>query len=208
MSGRSAKKLVIGTRNQDKLREIRAILRDTDIQVLSVHDFEGVPEVEETGITLEENALLKAQAVHRATGYPALADDTGLEVDALGGMPGVYSSRYAGENATYADNVRKLLRALQDTPEKERTARFRCVAAFVDGNYQVTTEGICEGVILREPRGAGGFGYDPVFYVPRIGKTFAEMPAQLKNEISHRAMALRKMKEVLLRYFDEEGQNE
>ena len=207
MIHRREKTLVIATRNPDKLSEIREILADTGIDIVSVSDFEGVPEVEETGATLEENALLKARAVHRATGLPALADDTGLEVDALGGRPGVYSSRYAGENATYADNVRKLLQELEGVPAEQRTARFRCVAAFVTDHHEETSEGICEGVIIQEPRGEKGFGYDPVFYLPEFGKTYAEMTPEEKNRVSHRAKALNRMKEKLERFFGE-GHND
>jgi len=205
LSAKSGSVLVAATRNPDKLTEIRQILAGTGIEVRGAAEFEDVPEVEETGRTLEENALLKARAVYRATGLPTLADDTGLEVDALGGRPGVYSSRFAGETATYADNVRKLLRELESVPPERRTARFRCVVAFVDGRSTHVVEGTREGVILSEQRGSSGFGYDPVFFVPETGKTFAEMTPDEKNRISHRALALGKMKALLVRYFEEKN---
>jgi|Deesub1362B_J571_1020462.scaffolds.fasta_scaffold00887_15 XTP/dITP diphosphohydrolase len=192
-------RIVLATRNEDKVRELRAILADLPVEIVSATEFRDLPPVEENGATLEENALLKARAVHRFLGLPALADDTGLEVDALGGRPGVYSSRFAGEQATYEDNVRKLLEELKDVPDG-RTARFRCVAAFVDGETELLAEGVCEGQILHEPRGTGGFGYDPVFYVPEKGKTFAEMTLEEKNRISHRSRAFQRMKELLEQY--------
>ncbi len=203
MSKKSSKVLVAATRNPDKLAEIRQILSGTGIEVRGANEFGGVPVVEETGSSLEENALLKAETVHLSTGLPTIADDTGLEVDALNGRPGVYSSRFAGENATYAENVQKLLRELKDVPDERRTARFRCVVVFVDGRQSRTVEGVREGRILREPRGEAGFGYDPVFFVPEKGKTFAEMSADEKNRISHRALALQKLKDLLVRYFEE-----
>jgi XTP/dITP diphosphohydrolase len=152
------------------------------------------PDVEETGDTLEANALLKARAVTEVTGLPALGDDTGLEVDALGGRPGVYTARYSGEGATYESNYRKLLSELADV--SDRTARFRTVVAlaFPDGS-EVTASGSVDGVITSEPRGAAGFGYDPVFEVD--GTTLAEMPEGMKNTLSHRARALRALIEKL-----------
>jgi len=192
------RRVVLATRNRDKLREIARLLDPERFKLLTLDDFDDFPEVEEDGATLEENALKKAREVAAATGLLTVADDTGLEVDALGGRPGVYSSRYAGENATYADNVQKLLRELQGVPREKRAARFRCVAAIVDGEREVTAEGVCEGVILEEPRGEGGFGYDPVFFVPEVGKTFAEMSTEEKNAISHRGKAFRKAAEILM----------
>jgi len=183
-------KLVLATANPDKAREIVAIAGAT---VDLVARPSGVPEVEETGATLLENARLKADALCRATGLPALADDTGLEVDALDGAPGVLSSRYAGEDATYADNVVKLLRALEGA--ETRTARFRTVALvrFPDGR-ELVGEGTVDGTIADAPRGVGGFGYDPVF-VPDEGdgRTFAEMTSDEKHAISHRGRAVRQV---------------
>ncbi len=184
-------RLVVATRNPDKLREIRQKLRNLNIEVLSVGEFEGVPEVEEDGETLEENALKKARVVAEATGLPAIADDTGLEVYALGGAPGVYSARFAGDNATYADNNRKLLALLKG--KEDRRARFRCVIAYVDGDIEELFEGVLEGEIIESLRGENGFGYDPVFYVPSLGRTLAELSREEKNEVSHRGRALDKL---------------
>jgi XTP/dITP diphosphohydrolase len=190
---------VLATRNADKVREIRAILGLRDGDLRSLLDYPDFPDIEETGSTLEENALIKAGGGFRMTGAPCLADDTGLEVDALGGAPGVFSSRYAGEGATYADNVRKILLVMKDVPEGKRTARFRCVVALKAEGREELAEGACEGVILTEPRGADGFGYDPVFFVPELGKTLAEMNLSEKNAISHRGRAFRAMAERLKR---------
>ena len=197
----SRRRIVLATHNRDKLKEIRRLLDPAQFELLTLDDFDDFPEIEEDGATLEENALKKAREVYRATGLLSVADDTGLEVDALGGRPGVYSSRFAGENASYADNVRKLLEEMKDVPPDERTARFRCVVAIVDGRRETTVEGICEGRITTEPRGQGGFGYDPVFSVPEAGKTFAEMSAEEKNAVSHRGRAFRKAAQVLQQWF-------
>jgi XTP/dITP diphosphohydrolase len=179
-------RLVLGSKNPDKLREIRAVLLPTGVAVEFVDGLVW-PDVEETGETLEENALLKARAVVDATGLPVIAEDTGLEVSALGGAPGVHTARYAGPAARYEDNVLRLLGAM--TGVVDRSARFRTVAALVfpDG-AEMTAEGVVEGVITEAPRGSGGFGYDPVFEVN--GRTLAEMGDE-KNVRSHRARALR-----------------
>jgi XTP/dITP diphosphohydrolase len=180
---------VLATANEDKAREIAGILGGS---VTLLPRPEWVEEVDETGETLLDNARLKARALVEATGRPAIADDTGLEVDGLGGAPGVRSARYSGENATYADNVTKLLAALDGLPEP-RPARFRtvAVAAWPNGR-EVVAEGVVEGTIALEPRGSGGFGYDPVF-VPAggDGRTFAEMRSEEKNGLSHRGRAFR-----------------
>lgn len=197
MAGRSRLKVLLATRNPDKVREIRRILGEDEFEIFWLDQFPDVPEVEEDGRTLHENALKKARTAARATGLLAVADDTGLEVDALRGAPGVRSSRYAGEDATYEDNVQKLLRELRGVPPEKRTARFRCVVAIVNGQDEWSVEGVCEGRITTEPRGLHGFGYDPVFLVPERGKTFAEMTAEEKNDVSHRGIAFRKAAEVL-----------
>ena len=220
-------RIVVATRNADKMREIEAILRGLDVSLHGVEDFKDVPPVEEDGETIEENALKKARAVRDATGMCALADDTGLEVDALGGAPGVHSARFAGRNAGYEANNRKLLESLRAVRDAERTARFRCVVAFAltpeeggrvfdrmrsaAGEHAVAdetaqrvdvlvAEGILEGRITRGKRGAGGFGYDPVFEVPGTGKTLAEMGVEGKNRISHRYRALVELRELMLRW--------
>jgi XTP/dITP diphosphohydrolase len=184
--------LVLATRNPHKIREMSELLADSGITVLSVGDFPDVPDVVEDGATLEENAVKKAATVAAATGHPALADDTGLEVDALGGAPGVLSARYAGPRATYADNNRKLLGALAGVPPPRRRATFRCVVALaVPGAAVRTVEGSTAGVILEAPRGEAGFGYDPVFQPDGFARTYAEMDASAKNAVSHRGKAVR-----------------
>jgi XTP/dITP diphosphohydrolase len=190
-------RVVLATANADKVAEIAAILSPSGIELVPRPSH--VPDVDETGETLEENARLKAEALVVATGEPAMADDTGLEVDALGGGPGVYSSRYAGEGATYDDNVRKLLAELDGVPLQRRTARFRTVALlrWPDGTEVVAT-GEVDGVIASEARGSSGFGYDPVFVpVDGDGRTFAEMSPEEKHVVSHRGRAFRTLAEVL-----------
>ena len=196
------KKLLLATRNADKVKEIREFLQHLRIQILSVNDINGLVDVEEDQPTLAGNAIKKATVLSQQAGLPALADDTGLEVEALGAGPGVMSSRFAGASATYDDNIQKLLRELEGIPERDRKARFRTVIAFAKKGKVETVEGVCEGVILTAKRGDGGFGYDPVFYVPERKKTFAEMSLKEKNEISHRGVALRKARIILERYFE------
>jgi len=190
-------RIVLATNNRDKVREIEQIFAIPDIKLLSLVDFPGAKPVEEDGNTLVENALKKAREISVFTGLPAIADDTGLEVDALGGRPGVYSSRYAGEGATYAQNIEKLLRELTQIPDSQRTARFRCVAAFFSPKLQMTEEGALKGVILRERRGESGFGYDPIFFLPELNKSLAEMTMDEKNAISHRGQAFRRLAQRL-----------
>jgi XTP/dITP diphosphohydrolase len=192
-------RLVLATANPDKAEEIRAVLHDAGVDVELVPRPGDVPEVDETGSTLEDNARLKAVALCEATGLPAVADDTGLAVDALGGAPGVCSARYAGDDASYADNVAKLLRELGDRPREARTARFTTVALahWPDGR-EVAAIGDVEGEIAATPRGAGGFGYDPVFVpVEGDGRTFAEMSADEKHRVSHRGRAFRTLADGL-----------
>lgn len=191
------RKLVLATRNKGKLKEISALLKELPVELFSVLDFPEVSDVVEDGATLEENALKKARAIFAATCLPALADDSGLEVQALSMRPGVISARYAGEGATYEANNRKLLFEMQDVPPSRRAARFRCVAAFVSDDFEKTTEGVCAGRIIDSPRGAGGFGYDPLFVPDGYDKTFAELPVGIKNDMSHRAKAFAAMKEFL-----------
>ena len=190
--------IVLATRNRDKIREIKKILNDTNARFLSLEDFPGCPEVVEDGETLEANAKKKALVVSQYTKKLSLAEDTGLEADALGGAPGVRSARFAGDNATYENNNRKLLKLMEKLPLEERRAKFRCVAALArpDGEV-VSCEGVCEGRIAFEMKGKSGFGYDPLFIVPEHGKTFAELGEDIKNRISHRAQALAKIKEII-----------
>lgn len=195
-------KLVLATHNRDKITEIRALLGELPITILTRDDFPDFPEIPETASTLEGNAELKASGIYQATGIPALADDTGLEVDALDGAPGVFAARYAGEGASYEDNCRKLLAELQGTPKDKRQARFRCVIALDWGGRLEKAEGIVEGVITDSLQGESGFGYDPVFYYPPLGKTFAEMTPGEKNKVSHRALALAGARKLIIRHFE------
>jgi XTP/dITP diphosphohydrolase len=191
--------LVLATNNEDKIREIRNLLDDLPVTIMTRDDFLEFPDIEETGATLEENAVLKARAIAEFCDLPALADDSGLEVDALDGAPGVYSSRYAGENASYADNNRKLLEQLAGTPPEKRTARFRCFIAVCWGDDDVeTVEGTAEGIITDDSIGQSGFGYDPVFFHPPSGKRFSEMTLEEKNLVSHRGQALQKIRGVIM----------
>lgn len=186
-------RLVVATKNRDKVTEMEALILEAGIAGDIARDVDW-EDVEETGATLEENALLKARAVVRATGLPALADDTGLEVAALGGAPGVHTGRYAGPDATYAENVRRLLEEMEPVADRSATFRTVMVLAFPDGS-EVVAEGSVEGTITRERRGSTGFGYDPVFEVD--GRTLAEMSDAEKNEMSHRGNALRALAAAL-----------
>jgi len=196
--------VVIATRNSGKLREIQAILAPLGLKILSLRDFPGIPEIIEDGRTFEENAAKKAAAVSRQTGRMAIADDSGLAVDALQGRPGVFSSRYAGEKATDAERYQKLLEEMAGTPRGKRGAAFICAMAVAapDGKAE-TVAGQCRGEIAMAPRGSHGFGYDPVFYLPEWGKTMAELEPEIKNRISHRARALEKLKQVLPNFLKE-----
>lgn len=189
--------ILLATGNRGKVKELQEML-EKDIKVLSLSDYPGFPEVEETGKTFAENALLKARRAALFSGLVSLADDSGLEVDALKGAPGVYSARFAGEPKSDERNIDKLLSELEGVPEKDRTARFRCSLALVtpDGR-EYLTEGTVEGIILEERRGTGGFGYDPVFYLPALAKTMAELSLEEKNRLSHRAQAFRKALPIL-----------
>jgi XTP/dITP diphosphohydrolase len=191
------KEIVIATHNPDKKKEIMIALRELGVNILSLDSFPEIGEIEETGSTLLENSLIKARTVSAVTGKPAIADDTGLEVDALNGAPGIYSARYAGINVSYEDNVRKLLSEMSKFDMDSRTARFRTVVSFHSSNEELWTEGVIEGSITMNAIGKGGFGYDPVFRVRKTGKTFAEMTRQEKNRISHRGVALDKMRQLL-----------
>jgi len=184
--------LVVATRNAGKTREIRSVLKDFPVELKDLNDFGPIPEPVEDGSTFEENAYKKASFTAKVLGLPALADDSGLEVEALGGAPGVHSARYAGPNATDEENNQKLLREMAGV--KNRKARFCCVISIaVPTGFALTYEGYCEGEILEEPRGTGGFGYDPLFFYPPLVKTFAEMTLEEKSSVSHRGRALREL---------------
>lgn len=194
-------KIVLASSNQGKLREIQQVLAHLDLQLLPQSDFD-VTDAEETGLTFVENALIKARHASAVSGLPALADDSGLEVDALQGRPGIYSSRYAGDMATDSDNVQKLLNDLEGIPSPERSARFQCVLVYLRHPKDPTpliAQGSWEGFILEETRGQNGFGYDPVFYIPEHQRTSAELDAEVKNQHSHRARALSQFVELISR---------
>lgn len=197
-------KLVLATKNKHKVEEIKQILKiylDDElysrIEILSAGDFIGVPEIEEDGKTYIENALKKAKEIHKFTGLPSIADDSGIEVDFLNGEPGVYSARYAGLRATDEENNRKLLKKLEGVPLEKRTATFKCVIAYINKNEEKIFEGETKGKVIFEPRGMGGFGYDPLFVPDGYELTYAEMPEDLKNKISHRSKAIQKFAEFL-----------
>ena len=207
----STRPLVFATRNRGKLVELRELL--PNIAVLSIDEAAArigrtIPDVVEDADTFVGNAAKKAREVSELTGLPALADDSGLEVDALGGAPGVYSARYAGEPHSDAANNAKLLAALVNVPAAKRTGRFHAALALADvrgplGPRVITADGTCEGVILDSPRGTGGFGYDPLFFAPELGQTFAEAGIGTKSELSHRARAMRAIKPQLVAYLQQ-----
>ena len=193
-------RVLLATRNSGKAREFSLLLQGSGFEVTTL-DAEGIPgDIEESGKTFRENACLKAAGYALDERFLVLADDSGLEVDALGGAPGPLSARFGGEGATAADKVGLLLSRLRNVPLEARSARFRCVIAIASGRKVVgLCEGVCEGVISLEPRGSGGFGYDPVFYLPEMKKTMAELTLEEKNRISHRARAAREAVGVLQR---------
>lgn len=191
-------KIIFATGNEGKMKEIRLILEDLGVEILSLKDTGIAFDIEENGETFEENAVIKAKAVMQATGALVLADDSGLEIDYLNGEPGVYSARYLGEDTSYRIKNQNLIERLEGVPDEKRTARFVCViaAAFPDGRV-LTARGTIEGMIGYEERGEGGFGYDPIFWLPECGCSTAELTMEKKNELSHRGKALRAMKEEI-----------
>lgn len=196
------KEIVIASKNKGKVAEIEKAFQGLGLKAVSLAAFFDVPDAVEDGKTFLENALIKARFYAKATGQPCLADDSGLEVDALSGAPGVYSARYAGEHASDDDNNRRLLREIERVHGEGSAARFCCSLAFVDENGEaLTCEACCEGSILAKPVGAGGFGYDPLFFVNEVNKSMAELTIEEKNKISHRGKALRIMTERLAGYF-------
>ena len=193
------KNIVLASNNRGKVREIDQILTELDMHVLPQSEFK-VSEAEETGLTFVENAILKARNAAAQSGLPAIADDSGIEVDALNGEPGIYSARYAGAGASDEDNLQKLLDALKDVPDERRTARFQCLMVYMRHATDPTPiicQGTWEGRITREPQGDNGFGYDPVFFVPTHNCTSAQLPPDEKNRLSHRGQALRLLVERL-----------
>ena len=195
-------KIVLATNNKHKIEEMKDILSDPRLEILTLNDFKGFPKIEETGKTLEENAILKARGTYKFTKSISLADDSGLEVDALKGAPGVLSSRFAGQHCSYKDNNMKLLSLMKNIPPEKRGAAFVCVVAIAkDVNNIKTVRGEVRGIITTEERGESGFGYDPVFYLPELDKTFAQLSFKEKNKRSHRAFAFGKAKELIEKDF-------
>ena len=193
-------KIILASKNQDKIREIQKILKDTNIELKTFHDID-IPEVEETGVSFVENAILKARSASITTGLPAIADDSGIEVEYINARPGVRSARYSGENATNESNNKKLLEELSGVPQERRNACYRCVIVFMrfpDDPFPVISTGSWYGVITEKPIGENGFGYDPIFFLPEFNKTSAQLTDDEKNKISHRALALAGIEE----YFD------
>lgn len=192
-------KIIFATKNQGKLKEIKQIMQDTNFEIISMCEAGINIEIEETGTTFEENSIIKATAVMKESGLPALADDSGLEIDYLDKAPGVYSSRYMGEDTPYDIKNNRILELLKDVSKDQRTARFvSVIAAVFPDNTTITTKGTIEGIIGYEQAGENGFGYDPIFFVPEYNMTTAQMSIEQKNEISHRGKALKLMKNKLL----------
>ena len=197
------RKLILATRNKGKLKEIQVLLSDLDIDIMSLDEAENAPHVVEDGKTFMENAFKKAKVIAEATGIIALADDSGLEVDALNGAPGVHSARYSGENTSDASNNEKLLAELKGVSSGKRSAHFSCViVVYHPSGRWISTEDRCEGEIAMNPSGNQGFGYDPVFYIPSIKCTMAQLSPEAKNSLSHRGKALEKMKAELPNFLD------
>lgn len=192
------KQIVLATGNEGKIREFVKMLDNPEIEIKGINSFPGYEAPDETGKTFAENALIKARYASSFTGLPAMADDSGLEVDALYGRPGIYSARFAGADADDEKNNRKLIRYIRNVPAEKRTCRYVCAAALVfpDGK-EYTSRGTVEGLIVIDPRGTEGFGYDPYFYLPKLGKTFAEIAMEEKNRISHRGRALEGIRKYL-----------
>ncbi|WP_203333152.1 XTP/dITP diphosphatase [Planococcus beigongshangi] len=188
------KEIIIATKNKGKAKDFEALLEPMGYKVLTLHDVAPHMDVEETGVTFEENAILKAVAIAEELQATVIADDSGLEIDALGGEPGVYSARYSGEQKNDSSNIDKVLQKMVQIPEEERTARFRCVLALAaPGEKTQLFEGVCEGLIATEREGDNGFGYDPIFYVPSLDKTMGQMKPEEKASISHRGNAIREL---------------
>lgn len=199
-------KILLATRNKGKIAELKTMLAELDLEVLSLEEVPEAPEVAEDGATFKDNALKKARAVADATGLMTLADDSGLEVDTLNGAPGVYSARYAGDHADDRTNNTKLLSELEGLPADRRSARFRCViVVYHPSGRWIDLDGKCEGRIAERPRGEQGFGYDPVFFLPGLGKTMAELTPEEKNSLSHRGAAFRKLKAELPAFLETLG---
>jgi len=190
-------KVVLASRNTHKLKEIQVLLKDLDMELVTIDAVAPDAELREDEDTFEDNALAKARQAAKATGLPAIADDSGLEVDALDGAPGVYSARYAGSPCNDRKNNQKLLQKMAVVPDDNRAARYRCVAAFVSPDGEITRDGACEGQITRDFQGDGGFGYDPLFFLPELDCTMAQIDLEKKNTLSHRSAAFKALADAL-----------
>ena len=195
------RQVILASGNQGKLLELQAILSGKDVELIPQSEF-NVSDIQESGLSFVENALIKARHSCTETGLPSIADDSGIEVDALNGAPGVYTARYAGEGCSYYDNVQKLLDDMQTIPIPNRLAKFKTVIAYVDKDSQITAEGVAEGAISRSSIGDFGFGYDPIFFVPEANKTFAEMKIDEKEIYSHRGKAIRAIMDTLIPHLE------
>ena len=185
--------IILATHNLDKCKELKKSFSNTSIKILTLQDFPEIKEIIEDGNTLEENAFIKSRTVFNITKIPTISDDTGLEVDALNGRPGIYSARYAGLNCSYKDNVNKLLKSMNNIDKPLRTAQFKTIVTFINKDMELVAEGSVKGNITRKAKGSSGFGYDSIFYIPSYKKTFAEMTLNEKNKISHRSRAIRNL---------------
>ncbi len=200
------KEIIIATKNKGKVKDFEQLFSPKGYIVKSLFDFPHLTEVEETGRTFSENAVLKAEQIAHELDRVVIADDSGLEVDALNGRPGVFSARYAGEQKNDRDNLEKVLKELEEVPDEKRSARFYCALALSIPNAQThIVEGTCEGLITRHPIGHHGFGYDPIFFVPEKNKTMAQLTSEEKNQISHRANAMKKLGDMIPTIFNKEG---
>ena len=201
------KELLVATHNKKKLTEIRELLVDLPLKITSLDDYPDMPQIEEDGDSFAANALKKAATIALYTGKLTMGEDSGLEVAALGNAPGIYSARFSGEGASDQQNNRKLLKELRKVPWMKRRARYRCFVALVDGKGIIdVVSGSCQGVIATAPKGKNGFGYDPLFLIPRYKKTFGELPPNAKARMSHRSRALSKFRRVILKYFNKNNQ--
>ena len=199
--------LVIATHNKDKFKELFLGLKSLELKLRSLNDFPEIGEIIEDGDTLEENALIKARTVFKLTGLPSISDDTGLEVAALNGQPGIYTARYAGKNCSYSDNVNKMIDEMKLVPWKSRNAEFKTYMAYVDKHVELTACGVVKGKIDKKIKNVGGFGYDPIFYVSEFKRTFSEMSIEQKNKISHRGKAIKAIKLKLIKHLSQFKEN-
>ena len=192
--------IVLATHNLDKCKELQKSFNNTNIKIYTLKDFPEIGDIIENGNTLEENAFIKSRTVYNLTKIPTISDDTGLFIDALNGAPGIFSARYAGENCSYSDNVNKLLIDMKNIADSLRSATFKTITTYVSKDLELVAEGSVKGIITEKPKGNQGFGYDPIFYVPELQKTFAEMDIDEKQKISHRSRAIDNLQKLFREY--------